>query len=360
MIQVVKDGGVEQFEKSMPLHYWQRHKKQSINYIHDTPFATERQLEDQRLLMQKNRNPQYCVPTKVDKVRSQIISSTMGASRPVAVKANVLNKIVREASGVHNYTIVAPVKTHKSKQTFEKLEPETNPRVRPYAQEAKLKPVLCSFGHRPRSASRTFHPATMKFRLRHGEIAHGGDNVLKTGFGLPVSVLAQVLHAPKIYHPSESALFGAPSGVEEDNDGFGSRNPFEGEDDVDNAQNENGQDGGYEDLFFSAEEHKKMFQPVQSKLKARKTSQGAASVPVSTVNATATAARGEEGGSLERPSWVSSVDKSQGGGAGPCGEAGSPTNNNKYPIEYPKLEPVSKSTSVFYKLNCLSFMPFYG
>lgn len=328
MIQVVKDGGVEQFEKAMPMHHWQRNKKQSVHYIHDTPFATERQLEDQRLLMQKNRNPQYLVPTKVDKVRSQTISSTMGASRPEAVKANVLNKIVREASGVHNYTIVAPVRTHDAKKAYEKLEPETNPRVRPYAQEAKLKPVLCSFGHRPRSASRTFHPATMKFRLKHGEIAHGGDNVLKTGFGLPVSVLAQVLHAPKLYHPSEGALFGAQSEDEHDQ----STSQFGGDGgELDNDGAGSGEN--YEDLFFSAEEHAKMFKPLQVKPKPRKSSQ-------TSQHSQAAAPAGEEDGSLERPSWVSSVDKSKSGGAKEGGAAGTSTSS-KYPIVYPKLEPVS-------------------
>ena len=31
-----------------------------------------------------------------------------------------------------------------------------------------------NFGHRPRSANRTFHPATMKIKLDHGEIARAG------------------------------------------------------------------------------------------------------------------------------------------------------------------------------------------
>ena len=353
MIQVVKDGGIEQFEKPMPMHYWQRNKKQSVHYIHDTPFATERQLEDQRLLMQKNRNPQFLVPTKVDKVRSETISSTMGANRPVAVKAKVLNKIVREASGVHNYTIVAPARTHDSKKVYEKLEPETNPRVRPYAQEAKMKPVLCSFGHRPRSASRTFHPATMKFRLRHGEIAHGGDNVLKTGFGLPVSVLAQVLHAPRIYHPSEGALFGARDEDHEGNEG--STSPYEKEGEADGYPDKDipGQGENYEDLFFSAEEQQKMFKPVNGKPKARKSSQASqASASGASAGLRVSLGEGEgEDSSLERPSWVSSVDKSRTGKDGGIGTgAGSP--NSKYQIVYPKLEPVSV-LAVFALCNCL-------
>ena len=69
--------------------------------------------------------------------------------------------------------------------------------MKPYAKEASKKPVMVSFGHRPRSASRTFHPATMKFRLRHGELAMvGGKDTY--GFGLPVSILEKILHAPKL------------------------------------------------------------------------------------------------------------------------------------------------------------------
>ena len=85
---------------------------------------------------------------------------------------------------------------------MEKMEPETNPKVRPYVKEAKMKPVLCSFGHRPRSASRTFHPATMKFRLKHGEIAKAEDPNT-TGFGLPVHVLGKILKSDKLHHTDE-------------------------------------------------------------------------------------------------------------------------------------------------------------
>ena len=108
--EVVADGIIQQYDVPRPKKYWQRNKKQSINYAYDSPFATERQLEDQRLLQQKNRNPQYFVPTKVEKVRSEVLIQKQGASRSVAVKANVVNKIVREASGIHNYAIVAPPK----------------------------------------------------------------------------------------------------------------------------------------------------------------------------------------------------------------------------------------------------------
>ena len=117
------------------------------------------------------------------------------------MKAKAVNKIVREASGIHNYALVPPI-THK---TREKLapDPETHPLTKPYREQMQRAPIMCSFGHRPSSASRTYHPATMKFRLRHGEIAPskaGG----RSGVGLAPAVLAKLLHAPKLEHPSEA------------------------------------------------------------------------------------------------------------------------------------------------------------
>ncbi len=232
MVRKTLEGKIEQYDKAMPESYWLRNKKQVVDLKHGTPFAIDRQLEDQRFTMERNRNPQFYNTTKVDKVRSELIIAKKGASRAVAVKANVLNKIVREASGIHNYTIVAPPRGASSlqEQTTEILDPETNPRVKSYATEAKQKPVLCSFGHRPSSASRTFHPATMKFRLKHGEIAADTN---KTGFGLPVAVLKQILYAPKISMP------GAAASNDEDADGTGL---------VDQH-----------DLFFSQDEQSQLF-----------------------------------------------------------------------------------------------------
>jgi len=150
-----------------------------------------------------------------------------GSSRPVAIKANVLNKIVREASNVHSYVIIPPPRVKdgsgKTNDDDNDIDPETHPRFRIYAKEANRKPTVMSFGHRPRSASRVFHPATMRIKLKHGEIAHS-NNVSKdaTGFGLPVAILSQVIKAPHISKElmetaTESPkidpynLFGAPS-----------------------------------------------------------------------------------------------------------------------------------------------------
>lgn len=204
MVQVVKEGSVELFTEYKSENYWQRNKKPKVDFLRDAPFAIERQLEDQRLLAERNRNPQLNSFTKVDKVRSDKISAHSGLTRAVAMKANVVNKIVREASGLHTYTIVPPPKSITNpdgKAEKEILQAETNPRVRAYANESKAKPVLVSFGHRPKSASRTFHPSTMKFRLKQGEIlpsTQALNQQQKKRVGLPVAVLAKVLHAPPI------------------------------------------------------------------------------------------------------------------------------------------------------------------
>lgn len=202
MVITAVDGKIEQYEKSMPKNYWLRNKKQSINLLHDTPFAMERQLEDQRLMAMKNRNPQALIPTKADKVRSENIIAKKGASRGIAVKANVLNKIIREASDVYNYTLVAPPRSKTGGDALEKIAPEMNPKLASYARETKFKPVIRSFGHRPRSASRTFHPATMRFKLKHGEIMKKEDES-RVGFGLSVAVLSQVLSAPPVPRPGD-------------------------------------------------------------------------------------------------------------------------------------------------------------
>jgi hypothetical protein len=116
------------------------------------------------------------------------------------MKAKVVNKIVREASGVHNYTLVPPILS----QVHEKIaiDPDTHPLMKPYREQSNTNPVMCSFGHRPKSASRTFHPGTMKIRLAKGELAQPAGNG-RNGFGLPPSVLLKLLHAPKIHHPGE-------------------------------------------------------------------------------------------------------------------------------------------------------------
>lgn len=273
MVQAVpKEGVIEQYEKPMPRMHWQRNRKQTVVFAHDTPFATERQLEDQRLLMKLNRNPQALALTKCDKLRSETLNAKKGETRAVAVKANVLNKIVREASGVYNYAIVPPPIQNDASATQknEKVDPELHPKLKPYASEAKMKPVVCSFGHRPKSASRTFLPATMKFRLKHGEVVK--SETVQTGFGLPVAVLAKVLKAAHIRPPSAQEDILVDDAISEPT--------------IDSNHRQESLD--YSDLFLSAEDEKTLFDPI------RKVSKSAGS-------------QGDDGNA--DGSWISSIER---------------------------------------------------
>lgn len=193
---------IEVFDEPMSSSYWRRHKKASVDLLRDTPIALDRQLEDQVQLMRQNRNPQAEVPIAgVDKLRSETIGMRKGAASAAAVKAKFVNKFVREASGVHNYAVIPQARASsdsaKPKVAF---DPETHPLMKPYRQESNKKPIMCSFGHRPTSASRVFNPATMRVRMRHGETASAGSPG-KCGFGLSVAVLSQILHAPPLHRP---------------------------------------------------------------------------------------------------------------------------------------------------------------
>jgi len=201
---------LEQWSEERVSSHWKRNKKAAVDLL-ELPVAIDRQLEDERLLMEKNRNPQINAPTKMDKVRSEQIIAKVGSTRSVAVKAAVLNKIVREASGVNTYVITAPPRSLEDKPE-DISDPDTNPHFKAYAKETKKKPIIVSFGHRPRSASRTFNPATMRFRMRHGEMVKTSSEG-QYGFGLPVGVLAKILKAPKI---SNNGTFGAQGGGDDD------------------------------------------------------------------------------------------------------------------------------------------------
>lgn len=137
--------------------------------------------------------------TKADKPRSIKITQKKGNASALGIKSKVVNKIVREASGVHNYTLVPPIQS----KTKEKMshDPNTNPLMKPYIEQASVNPIMCSFGHRPKSASRTFHPGTMKVRMSKGEIASVPTNG-RNGFGLPPYVLQKILNAPKLHPPN--------------------------------------------------------------------------------------------------------------------------------------------------------------
>jgi predicted ATPase with chaperone activity len=98
---------VEQYDDSKVKNYWRRVRKPTVDLM-ELPVAVDRQLEDQRIQQEYNRNPRVHIPTKVDKVRSEQIIAKKGSSRDVGIKAKVVNKFVREASGIHNYALVAP------------------------------------------------------------------------------------------------------------------------------------------------------------------------------------------------------------------------------------------------------------
>ncbi len=202
MVRIVKNEVLEQFDKPCREVHWRRNKKQAINFFDESPFAIERQLEDQRTGMKFNHNPQLSSIMKVDVVRSEKIIQKQDAENTLTVKAREVNRIVREASGCHSYALVPPPNKAKksAQQEVEKIDPDTHPSMKSYAREATSKPIICSFGHRPRSASRTFHPATMKVKLKHGEVVKS-ESGGRTGFGLPVAVLAQLLYAPKLQYP---------------------------------------------------------------------------------------------------------------------------------------------------------------
>ena len=108
-----------------------------------------------------------------------------------------------------------------------------------------MKPVVCSFGHRPKSASRTFLPATMKFRLKHGEVVK--SETVQTGFGLPVAVLAKVLKAAHIRPPSAQEDILVDDAISEPT--------------IDSNHRQESLD--YSDLFLSAEDEKTLFDPIR-------------------------------------------------------------------------------------------------
>jgi hypothetical protein len=185
-----------QYDDSKVMNHWRRNRKAAVDLL-DLPVAVDRQLEDQRIQQEFNRNPRLHIPTRVDKVRSEQIIAKKGGSRDVGIKAKVVNKFVREATGIHTYALVPPPRL-KGEVIPMDPDPETNPFVKTYAKETKKKPHIVSYGHRPSSASRTFNPGTMRIKMKHNEVATAPAEG-KFEFGLPVGILAKLLHAPKIW-----------------------------------------------------------------------------------------------------------------------------------------------------------------
>ena len=193
------------YDAPMPAAHWARTKKFSVD-LNEHAFALDRQLEDQRFLRDNNRNKWNNVLMKCDKTKSEKFGRK-GSLNPLKTKAKVLNKIVREASGVFDYALVPPIqKKKKPKKQGEPgspiLDPDMNPYVDVYKKESQQKPKVVNYGHRPRSANRVFHPGTMKFHLKHGQIVHPRKEG-KSGFGLSVVQLQQVLSSGRLPRPGE-------------------------------------------------------------------------------------------------------------------------------------------------------------
>lgn len=71
---VVNENTIQEYDEPKRKGHWMKHRKgPSVNLVDDGSFLVDRQLEDQRYLMNKNNNPQLDVPTNADKTRSQII-----------------------------------------------------------------------------------------------------------------------------------------------------------------------------------------------------------------------------------------------------------------------------------------------
>lgn len=218
MVQTtISSENIEYLDKPVGASYRRRNKIASVNMLYDSPFALERQLEDQRIQIERNKNPQVTIPTKATKHRSEKLI-TQKINSPVSNKVVAINKIVREASGVHTYALMPPL--HDDLRVNVNIhDPETHPVLQPYRDQVNRMPVMASFGHRPKSASRTFNPATMKIRLKHGEVTQPLASG-KSNFGMPAALLAQLLHCPKLEAQSEPFSAPASSSIMQPSDLF--------------------------------------------------------------------------------------------------------------------------------------------
>jgi hypothetical protein len=230
-------------ERTQPTKEWLRTKRAEVDLKHQTPFALERQLEDQRFQIEKNRNPRGLEATRMEKPRSEVMIQTSKASDPLITKIKVVNKIVRDATGVYNYTLVPPARKNRNKVP-EKLDPDTHPLTKPYREAAKQVTSGTSFGHRPSSASRTFVPGTMAIRLKSEEML----KTVKSGsFGLNPATLSKLLVAPMYVNP-----LALPEEPKSDDKHIASKTSLNG-----------GAEALAKDLFFNDEESRLMKMPTR-------------------------------------------------------------------------------------------------
>ena len=110
---VINENTIQEYDVQKRKSHWMKNRKgPSINLIDDGSFLVDRQLEDQRILMNKNKNPQLEVPTNADKTRSQ----------------SCLRKKVRARSPHRSMdffsSIPSTVSSPESKLWMEKIRPE--------------------------------------------------------------------------------------------------------------------------------------------------------------------------------------------------------------------------------------------
>ena len=124
-----------------------------------SPFLIERQLEDQRCIIANNK--------KVHSLTLDNVSNRKELFVKKDLKSLLLTKIVRNALGDNTYYY--PNETNKTKSNKKNVNPYMYPSIKIYEKECRSKEIAVSFGHRKHSASRLFHPATMKVHLKHSE-----------------------------------------------------------------------------------------------------------------------------------------------------------------------------------------------
>ena len=127
--------------------------------LKSSPFLIERQLEDQRCIIANNKKVHSLTLDNVSKRKELFIKKDL--------KSLLLTKIVRNSLGDNTYYY--PNETNKSKSNTKNMNPYMHPSVKIYEKECRSKEIAVSFGHRKHSASRLFHPATMKVHLKHSE-----------------------------------------------------------------------------------------------------------------------------------------------------------------------------------------------
>jgi hypothetical protein len=145
LISVNNHGNIQLLEKPQVRQHWRRNKRATVD-LSESPFVVDRQLEDQRQLMQRNRNPLADVPVLgIDKLRSERHMHARMMKAPTSnVCTKLVSKIVRQESGVNSYVLLN--KKGIDKQISMPIDVDTVPFLEPYRKESMVSPVMMSFG----------------------------------------------------------------------------------------------------------------------------------------------------------------------------------------------------------------------